>query len=77
MTVTAKDLRFKINMLFDVLNKGEDITITYRGKPKAKLISTDVQSGTKDDSMFGMWKDKTENVEQAVRDMRKRRDFAL
>jgi prevent-host-death family protein len=40
MEVTAKDLRFKINMLFDVLNKGEDITITYRGKPKAKLIST-------------------------------------
>ena len=27
-------------MLFDVLNKGEDITITYRGKAKAKLIST-------------------------------------
>jgi hypothetical protein len=25
MEVTAKDLRFKINMLFDVLNKGEDI----------------------------------------------------
>lgn len=40
MEVTAKDLRFKINMLFDVLNKGEDITITYRGKAKAKLIST-------------------------------------
>jgi len=41
MTVTAKDLRFNVNMLFDVLSKGEDITITYRGKPKAKLISTD------------------------------------
>ena len=40
MTVTAKDLRFNISMLFDVLSKGEDITITYRGKPKAKLIST-------------------------------------
>jgi antitoxin (DNA-binding transcriptional repressor) of toxin-antitoxin stability system len=37
MTVTAKDLRFKISMLFDMLNKGEDITVTYRGEPKAKL----------------------------------------
>ena len=39
MVVSAKDLRFKISMLFDVLTKGEDITITYRGKPKAKLVS--------------------------------------
>jgi len=26
-------------MLFDVLNKGADVLITYRGKAKAKLIS--------------------------------------
>ena len=39
MVVSAKDLRFKISMLFDVLTKGEEITITYRGKPKAKLVS--------------------------------------
>mgnify|MGYP004746443549 FL=1 len=39
MTVTAKDLRFNISMLFDVLSKGEDILITYRGKAKTKLIA--------------------------------------
>lgn len=52
MEVTAKDLRFKINMLFDVLNKGEDITITYRGKAKAKLISTQKNIEKKDDSLL-------------------------
>jgi len=78
MTVTAKDLRFNVNMLFDVLNKGEEITITYRGKPKAKLISTDKYSeDKKDDSIFGLWKDRDISVDDLVRDMRKGRDFGL
>lgn len=76
MEVTAKDLRFKINMLFDVLNKGEDITITYRGKAKAKLISTQ-KYWKKDDSLFGIWKDKEDNVDDIVRNMRKGRDFDI
>lgn len=49
MVVSDKDLRFKISMLFDVLTKGEDITITYGGKPKAKLISFE-ESGSDDKS---------------------------
>jgi prevent-host-death family protein len=78
MTVSAKDLRFKISMLFDVLTKGEDITITYRGKPKAKLISFESsQNDTKDDALFGIWKDREEDVNTFVRDMRQGRNFAL
>jgi antitoxin (DNA-binding transcriptional repressor) of toxin-antitoxin stability system len=77
MEVTAKDLRFKINMLFEVLNKGEDITITYRGKAKAKLISTQKNIEKKDDSLFGIWKDKEDNVDDIVRNMRKGRDFDI
>ena len=77
MEVTAKDLRFKINMLFDVLNKGEEITITYRGKAKAKLISTQKNIEKKDDSLFGIWKDKEDNVDDIVRNMRKGRDFDI
>lgn len=77
MEVTAKDLRFKINMLFDVLNKGEDITITYRGKAKAKLISTQKNIEKKDDSLFGIWKDKEDNVDDIVKNMRKGRDFDI
>ena len=77
MEVTAKDLRFKINMLFDVLNKGEDITITYRGKAKAKLISTQKNIEKKDDSLFVIWKDEEDNVDDIVRNMRKGRDFDI
>lgn len=76
MTVTAKDLRFKVSFLFDVLSKGEDVTITHRGKPKAKLISCDDQARiSKDDTMFGLWKDQIEDVETMVRRIRKRREF--
>ena len=78
MTVSAKDLRFKISMLFDVLTKGEDVTITYRGKPKAKLISFESsQNDVKDDALFGIWKDREEDVDTIVRNMRQGRNFAL
>lgn len=77
MIATAKDLRFNINMLFDVISKGEDVTITYRGKPKAKLISTQKRHMEKDDSLFGIWKDREEGVDEMVRDMRKGRGFDI
>lgn len=78
MTVTAKDLRFNVNMLFDLLSKGEDITITYRGKPKAKLIPTDHSTQEeKDDSLFGLWQDRDGSVDEMVREMRRGRNFAL
>lgn len=77
MTVTAKDLRFNISMLFDVLGKGEDITITYRGKPKAKLISTQNEKKSSTDLLFGMWKDRDQSVDDTIREMRKGRSFEL
>lgn len=78
MTVTAKDLRFNISMLFDVLSKGEDVLITYRGKAKAKLISyNDSSNEEKTDSIFGMWKDREDDVDTMVRNMRQGRNFGL
>ena len=76
MTVTAKDLRFNISMLFDVLSKGEDILITYRGKAKAKLISyNDPMEEEKSDAIFGMWKDRDVDADMMVRNMRQGRNF--
>jgi len=78
MTVTAKDLRFNISMLFDVLSKGEDILITYRGKARAKLTPYNQHtSEKKSDTIFGMWRDRDEDVDTMVRTMRKGRDFGL
>ena len=79
MTVSAKDLRFKISMLFDALSKKEDIIITYRNKPKAKLIpyDGDYSNKEKSDELFGLWKDRDDNVEEMVREMRKGRNFGI
>jgi antitoxin (DNA-binding transcriptional repressor) of toxin-antitoxin stability system len=78
MTVTAKDLRFNVSMLFDLLSKGEEVLITYRGKAKAKLVSyTEPSDQPKTDIIFGMWRDREENVDAMVRRMRKGRDLGL
>lgn len=78
MIVTAKDLRFNISMLFDVLSKGEDILITYRGKAKAKLTPYNEPSNKeKTESIFGMWKDRDEEVDTMVRSMRQGRSFDI
>ena len=77
MVVTAKDLRFNISMLFDLLSKKESIIITYRNKPKAKLIPYDEnQNKKKDDKLFGIWKDRDSlDVDRYVRELRKGREF--
>lgn len=78
MTVTAKDLRFNVSMLFDALSKGEKILITYRGKAKAKLVPFDeVDNEPKSDEIFGMWADREEPVDALVRNMRAGRSFEL
>lgn len=77
MLITAKELRFNVSMLFNLLNKGEDITITYRGKPRAKLVSYKDGKSEKDSSMFGLWSDKEINVDKFVRDLRRGRSFDL
>ena len=77
MIASAKDLRFNINLLFDVVSKGEDVTITYRGKPKAKLISSDKVHQKKDDYIFRMLKDDKKDGDDMIRDLRKGRNFGI
>jgi len=76
MEITARDLRFHTAEIFDILSKGEDIIITYRGKARAKLIGIN-QKKKKEDIAFGMWSDRDEDVESMVRQMRKGRSFDL
>ncbi|MEW6519417.1 MAG: type II toxin-antitoxin system prevent-host-death family antitoxin [Thermodesulfobacteriota bacterium] len=76
MKATAKDLRFRSKELIETVNRGEEVVITFRGKPCAKLVpfegkkSKDIQN-----DLFGMWKDhnQTENVDEYVRNIRKGR----
>ena len=75
MKATAKDLRFHSRELLDTVGRGEEVIITYRGKPCARLVPYQHARNVKEDELFGMWKenDEIENVEEYVRNIRKRR----
>ena len=80
MHATAKDLRFHSKNLLDVVSRGEEVIITFRGKPCAKLTplnETDEAGKTelKEDPLFGIWRDHLEvkDVEKYIRKLRKGR----
>jgi len=78
MTFSAKDLRFKISELFDILDKGKEVIITFRGKAKAKIVPFNSKNNNKKEhQLFGIWKDKNIDVDNFVRDLRKSRNFDL
>lgn len=76
MRATAKDLRFKSKELIDSVNRGEEVIITFRGKPCAKLIPyQEIKRQTEKNELFGMWQDNdmVKNVDEYVRSLRKGR----
>jgi prevent-host-death family protein len=79
MEITTKQLRIQPGRVIAQVNKGQEITLTYRGKACAKIIpiinKRDINSEEMDNELFGMWKDREdmEDVEQYVRNMRKGR----
>jgi prevent-host-death family protein len=76
MKATAKDLRFNSKGLLDTVNRGEEVVITFRGKPCAKLIPyRGKNEDTLKNELFGIWKDndKVQDVDKYVRGLRKGR----
>ncbi len=76
MKATAKDLRFHSRELLDTVNRGEEVVITYRGKPCAKLVPyLKTRGKAVTNELFGIWKEdeSTKNVEGYVRKLRKGR----
>jgi prevent-host-death family protein len=76
MKATAKELRFNSKELLDTVNRGEEVVITFRGKPCAKLIPYKEKTGQKTtNELFGIWKDndRVKNVDEYVRKSRKGR----
>lgn len=61
----------------DVVSRGEEVIITYRGKPCAKLTSLtkNDNQGNQPDPLFGIWKDHDDSKDVAhyVRILRKGR----
>lgn len=76
MKATAKDLRFRSKELMDSVNRGEEVVITFRGKPCAKLVPyQEVKEQTGKNELFGIWQDNdiSQNVDEYVRSLRKGR----
>lgn len=75
MKATAKDLRFHSKELLNTVNRGEEVIITYRGKPCAKLVPYDEHTPDKKNNLFGMWKnnDLITDVDNHIRNVRKGR----
>ncbi len=77
MEATAKDLRFHSKKLIDSVNRGEEVVITYRGKPCAKLVpyQENKESTCQKHKLFGMWKDNKaiEDVNEYVKNLRRGR----
>ncbi len=77
MRATAKDLRFHSKEVLDTVMRGEEVVITYHGKPTAKLIPfrSGSRRGKDQKTLFGIWKDHSSirNVGHYVRTLRKGR----
>jgi len=76
MKATAKDLRFHSKELIDTVNRGEEVIITFRGKPCAKLIPyIEKNDEITKNELFGIWKDNDmiKDVDEYVKELRKGR----
>jgi antitoxin (DNA-binding transcriptional repressor) of toxin-antitoxin stability system len=65
MNATIVDLRYNMKQVLRAIDRGETVTVLYRGKEKAKLTpiapTPDSRAPkTKDQPLFGLWKDREE-----------------
>ena len=79
MEITIKQLRIQPGKIILQASRGQEITITYRGKPSAKIVPLNsgitVNSADFEEELFGIWKDRKEmeNVDQYARNLRQGR----
>jgi len=80
MNVSIESLNTRARELLDLVDRGMCVTVTYRGKPRAKLVSIKQEKATlthptPEIPVFGMWKNHEElaDVELHVRQQREGR----
>ena len=62
MKTSAKDLRLHTRRILDAIDRGQEVTITHRGKPRAKIVPIQRKrragrKSARELPLFGMWKD--------------------
>ena len=79
MKITVKQLRAEPGRIISQAAGGQEITVTYRGKPRAKIVPiVDINNSALENSegdLFGLWKNRkdTADVDKFVRNLRKGR----
>lgn len=77
MIVGARTLRTHTRRVFQALERGEEVIVTYRGRPRAKLVPLDSGEAGRNETpeLFGIWADNEEakDVERYVDSLRRGR----
>ncbi len=79
MKATVVDLRRRTKEIIAALDRGESVTITYRGKEKGTIVPKQKQKPKRrsiaESPMFGMFKDRADmkDVHAYLRRLRERR----
>jgi len=74
MNATIVDLRYRMKNVLLAIDRGETVTVLYRGKEKARLVpiaaalraSDKDAPGTKDQPLFSLWKDRDDLADPAA-----------
>ena len=82
MKATIGDLRYRMKEVLNAVERGETVTVTYRGKPKARIVPISEKQEMHDITKhpaFGMWKDREDmkNPSAWVRKLRLGRRFDI
>ncbi|RLD12154.1 MAG: type II toxin-antitoxin system prevent-host-death family antitoxin [Chlamydiae bacterium] len=75
-TCSIKHLRQHTREILDLVDAGNEVLITYRGKKKAKVVPLSVGKKMFENTAFGIWSDRddfNENSKKHVRNIRKGR----
>ena len=78
MQVSAKELRGQTKRLLDAVERGEEVILSYRGKPRARIVPMEEERVAEgEEPLFGLWRDRAdmEDVAEYVRELRKGRSF--
>lgn len=79
MKATTKDLRLKTRELIAATDRGEEITITFRGRDRARLVPLANQAindaSRQRNPAFGICRDQASSVAEQIDQMRTNRSF--
>jgi prevent-host-death family protein len=77
MKTTAKYPRFHTREVLEAAGRGEEVIVTWRGKPQARIVGLSQKRRRRARiPAFGIWKDRDEDVQQMVDRLREGRSFS-